>query len=347
MPSRGDVNKIFKPNLDGSYQMETWRRSIKPYWLYFDGQDGALQFAAGAANDTQRPKYRQQSSSNNWLDDTMRTPFLIQQVVHSESENGTANSNFTITIRQRSAARNLMSRPIHIRTFAGTAQTPALLREPLLFPSNSFLDCEITRIDNTSLRNLRMYLCGSLYTPWANDLTINPDWKAKIVDIIKKWDVRNRYVIPYYITPDDDIEITGDSTQEAFFKNSDDSCIEIFGATVVADGNFSLEISETRTRTLLQNGVITNTNAIGTANFPAIWPTSYLLYPGYRLRFLFSDLSSSANTVYLTLFGRKIYAKPDKVLQVLKDTQPPTPHSPTHQQRVFQKLDFQSPVGRT
>jgi len=346
MPTRGDVNKIFKPSPNG-FEMQTWRRSIKPYWLYFDGQDGALTFSAGAANNTQRPKYRQQSSSNNWLDASLRTPFLIQQIVHTESENGTANSNFTIQIRQRAAARDLMSRPIHIRTFAGTAQTPALLREPLLFPSNSFLDCTITRIENTNLRNLRMYLCGSFYTPWANDLTINPDWKARIVDIVKRWEVRNRYVIPYWITPDTDVELTADTASEFFFKNSDDSCIEIFGATAVSDGAFSMEISETRTRTLLQNGVVTNTNAIGNANFPAIWPTTYLLYPGYRLRFKLTDLSSSGNTVYLTLFGRKIYAKPDKVLQVLKDTEVGTPQSPSDQQRVFEKLDFQSPVGRT
>jgi hypothetical protein len=69
------------------------------------------------------------------------------------------------------------------------------------------------------------------------------------------------------------------------------------------------------------NGLVTATTGLGNANFPAIWPTGFVIPSGYRLRLTITDLSGAPNTIFFTIAGRKIYAPFKQVREVLADTQ--------------------------
>lgn len=328
MPIRADVNKIFKFDpVTGKYNTVRWRRSLKPYDLYPKSlPDGAaMNFPAPTA--TRRFEWRPDASSNNWLDDTRRTPFLIQALTYVESQNGFAAADFTVMLRQIANGRQLMNRPCHLRTIAGSQGTPFLLRTPLLFPANSAIIGDFVRL-GAGVRDLRFFMSGVLICPWANELVVDEHWRDELKNMIAQWNNWSKYVIPYWATQDEDeIELTANQTADFYYTNADDSCLEIFGVNAVSDGNFAFEISEPQTNQSLQNGVVTNTNACGLGTYPSIWPTTYLLYPGYTLRIRVTDLSGAGNTVFFTMFGTRIYAKPAEYLTVTRDLKPFTPAS--------------------
>jgi len=66
---------------------------------------------------------------------------------------------------------------------------------------------------------------------------------------------------------------------------------------------------------------------MGDARFPTIYPAPYLIPAGYRLNFQITNLDTTdaVNYIWITLFGRLIYAPFSKVAETLHNTAVPSP----------------------
>jgi hypothetical protein len=125
------------------------------------------------------------------------------------------------------------------------------------------------------------------------------------------------------------VALGANATGDFQAKIGDDGHFEAFGINAVSTGNFSLEILEIKTKQTLMNGAITQTNGIGNARFPGLFFKPYLIPAMYRLNFRVTDLSGAPNTIWLTMFGRKIFAEFKQLKQVVGKSQSrPLPYAP-------------------
>lgn len=349
MPTFGDVQKYYK-RVGDRWKFVNWRKAVKPYHLHFQNQQGQVTVPSSAAAGPLRLNYRPDFSSNQGLDRSFGTPFLWQGTVF-EAGAATGTTTFINRLSEEGASRRLMDQFHHIRNIAGVAQTPAVLREPMIIDSHESIVSELINSVAATV-NTRIFLVGSLFCPWSNRLAFDQGGKQELLDLIGKFRVRKRYVTPFWVSPDDQennsITLAASGTNLDFFHyHGDDSVLELFGMTSVSTGAYALEVSLPEKRQVISNGKVTNTNAVGSANFPLVFPTSLIIHPGYRLRFRFDNLTGAPNTVFLTLFGRKIYAPPSKVQQVLEDTRVPTPQNAPFLPYTRQENFTEPPPDRT
>jgi hypothetical protein len=172
---------------------------------------------------------------------------------------------------------------------------------------------------------VRFFLVGAQSYPWDPQFMKYPNNKQALLMMLRKWKERSRYVSPYWLVPEQNINLLAGATADFFLKVGDDGHFEGFTLTSVSTGNFSWELSEPKTQQTLMNGQCTQTNSIGTALFPTLLPTPYLVPAGYRLRLRVTDLSAAPNQIFFTIAGRKIYAPMKDVGDVLQSTQVRTP----------------------
>ncbi len=318
------------------YKPVFWRRNMLPSWLSFDAADTVLPLTipAAAPGIGVTSVFKQTYSSVEGLDANLGTPFAVQNLMFADSTDGTAAADFTVTLKEVGEAREFMNRPHHVRNICGVSQTPAILREPYLFISQHNIQARFEKISGGAT-TMRMYLGGAQYYPWDPNFMVRPDQKKLMTDRLRRWMNRRKYVSPYWLTTDIDANLNANQTANFRGKIGDDGHFEVYGLTAVATGNFGLSISEVKTKQTIMNGAITQTNGIGTANFPAIFFKPYLVPAGYQLNFEITDLTGAPNTVFLTLFGRKVFARIQDVRDVLRSTEPiptmvdiPTPMIP-------------------
>jgi hypothetical protein len=286
-----------------------WKREILPCWLTLDGADvpgGTLAIPAFPTQGNPRP-FKQPYFSCEGLDQNLGTPFEIQSLVFADLIDGTAAANFTVRLKEVGEAREFMNRACHVRTLFGTAQTPALLREPYYFLSQHNISIQCNKIVGGAT-SARFYMVGNQYYPWSPEFIRKPESRAQLRALMQRWLKRRRGVTPYWLTTDTPVDLLANATGEFSAKIGDDGSVELFTMAAVATGNFHLQISEVKTKQLLMNAFITQQNGIGTANFPTLLPVAYMLPAGYRLRIVIRDASGFANSVHLTFGGRKIYA---------------------------------------
>lgn len=317
MPTLGKVMGIAPWN-GSNFDIQSYNKAIKPYHLYFNLQTGAVTVPASTAAGPLRVDYRPIGSSNNRLDEGFRSPFLWDGIVFASAD--TANAAFTIRLTQDGSARRFMDYPQHILNIAGVAQTPAILRQALLIDSNSTIWAEL---QNTvgSTTTARVYLRGKLYCPWTNSLMVDQEGKKVILEEISKYRMARNYVQPFWASPNDANELSSvtvgaNATSTFSYRVGDDACFEAFLLNSVSTGAYTIEISIPRKKQTLGSRM-SNTIGAGSANFPFIFPTTFLVYPGYEIQFKITDLSGSSNTIYLSMHGRKIYAPPNDVREVL------------------------------
>jgi hypothetical protein len=203
-----------------------------------------------------------------------------------------------------------MNKPIHIRTLAGTAQNPAILREPMFLPSNHKVSAYFNKIAGAAT-TIRMFLIGAQYHPWAPDLMRKPNSDTKLRQTIAKWNEHRKFVHPYWATVETDMGVANllaGATADFDIKVGAEAHFEVFTLTAISTGNFAWALSDAKTHQTLMNGQATLTNSLGDAQFPTMLPTAYLVPAGQRLRLNLTDLSAAPNAVYFTLAGRLIYA---------------------------------------
>lgn len=326
MATLRDIDKYINWNPQRqTYEMVFWRRNVLPNWLYFDLSDvnvGGLSSPltiAAAGTPTRPVSYKQQYTSVNGLDEGLGNPFAVQSLIFEDSTDGTAAADFTVMLKEMGEVREFMNRPVHVRTLYGTAQQPGFLREPYLFLGQHNIQFQAAKVAGGAT-TARLYMAGSQYYPWDPELIAKPDQKRHMVDLLRRWINRRKYVTPFWFTTDTPAVLGANATAQFRIKNGDDAQFECFALSAVSTGNFAISIVEIKTKQTWMNGQITQTNGIGTARFPTILPMPYLLPGGNFLNVTLTDLSGAPNTIFLTLAGRRIYSELTKVNEVLQDT---------------------------
>jgi hypothetical protein len=321
MAALGDIDKFIK--WDPAYKLYRpvfWRRNMLPSWLTFEEADAILPFTiAAAGTPTRAVTVEQKYSSVEGLDANLGTPFLTESLVYEDSTDGTAAADWTIRLREVGEVREFMNRENHVRCIAGTAQQPAIFREPYMFLSQHNVSVQLAKVAGGAT-NIRMGYWGMQYYPWDPEFLARPDQKAEIVSRLKKWVNRRKYVTPYWLTTDVPVSLAGNGTGDFRCKLGNDAQFEAYGVCAVSTGNFEMIVSEVKTKQTIMNGAITRDNGIGDARFPMIFPEPYLIPAGCYLEVTLTDLSGAPNDIFLTFFGRKIFAPIRDAIKVERET---------------------------
>jgi hypothetical protein len=323
------IEKIFPYDPESrKFKMEYWRRECLPYWLCFERSDQLAPVTIAAVGaPSPRVGYRPSYSSCDGLDRSLGNPLEVQSLLFADSTDSTAAANFTVRMTELGNSRQFMNNPIHIRCLAGTAQRPFILRHPFFFPSLHTVSVEFNKVAGGAT-TARMYMAGTRYYPFSPEFLRFPEERKKMEDYIRKWMRLRNYVTPYWMTTDISPVVIGGGVgvvAQATLKNGDDGWMEVFGLTAVSTGNFLMSILEVKTSQTIMNGEISQVNGIGTAEMPTCFPTPYLLAPGKRFRVVLTNQGGPANTVFLTFFGRRIYANGVKVRDVINELSVATP----------------------
>lgn len=324
-----DVEKFFRWDaVNQRPTVQTMRREILPSWLYFDQvSTTGDKTVTGSDGLTAPTNFRQPYSSVEGLDRNLGTPFVGKSLVFEDFNAGvstTATSDVLVKMRESGEGRDFMENFVHIRTLAGTAQLPFMLREPLIIPSLHNIHINLKKLSAGDAK-IRMYSVGSQYYPWSPAL-MNKASEGEVLRVdIKKLLTRRRYVIPIWLTvKEGEYTLSASATDTQFIKIGDDGPVQIFGWSAVSTGAFSLEIRDAQKNQTLMNGQINSTNGIGNNLYPTTLATPFLVPGGMRLRLTFRNDTAAPNTVYFTMFGRKIYAPFKDVKDVLRDTTVPS-----------------------
>ncbi len=297
-----------------------WKRAMTSGWLGYDPNktNGALAVPAAGTIAT---FFRQPLWSQGGGAADLQSPFEARNLVFADSSDTTAASLILIELLEQASQRRMMNQPIHIRNLCGTAQEPAILREPIWFESNYAVAMTAQKASGGAA-NLYMAFGGVPYYPWDQS-EYDPEGSVTLRSNILAWRERRKYVLPFWLTtdnPNQPVVLTGNGTGTAIAKVGDDAQFEAFSICAVSTGAFTMSIQEVRSKQYLMNGQISNQAFLGTARLPTFLPVPYLIPRGSKLQFNFTDLSASGNTIYLAIAGRSIYAELKNVQDVLRDT---------------------------
>jgi len=310
------------------YVPNYWRRDVLPSWLGFDPADlqapNGVATVAAAGAPTTPVGFAQPYWSVEGLDQNLGTPFEVRSLVFEDSTDTTAAANFTVRLKENGETREFMNEPVHIRCIAGTAQLPALMREPYFLRSSHKISAQFNKVAGGAVA-IRMFLVGAEYYPWDPGFLQYPNNKTVLVDLIKRWMERSKYVMPYWLVPTADVNVLANATNTFFLKVGDDGHFEAFTLTSISTGNYEWELSDPKTQQTIMNGLVTATNGLGDALFPTLLPTPYLVASGHRLRLTITDLSGAPNRIFFTMCGRKIFAPMKDIGDVMMDTSVRTP----------------------
>lgn len=311
------------------YVPHYWRKEILPSWIGFDPsgtnvtQAGVLTVVGGGGS-TPPADFKQPYSSVEGLDRNFGQPFEIRSLLFADSTDGQAAADWTVMLREVGEVRQFMNNPVHIRTLAGSAQNPYLLREPYFFLSQHSIQAQLNKTSAGNV-NVRMFLAGAQYYPWSPEFMRRKMNESKIRGLIGRWLERRKYITPFWLTTEQTVNLGANATGTFFLKVGDDGHFEGFTLTSVQTGNFAWEISEPKTNQTLMNGLATQTNSLGDSFFPTLLPTAYFVPSGYRLRLTITDLSGAPNEIFFTMGGRKLYVPMKDIEDVKMDTAVPTP----------------------
>jgi hypothetical protein len=157
----------------------------------------------GYGTMTKPVHFKQDYGSAQGADNGFGQPFLGKHLVFTDSTS-TVNSKIAVRLRNAGMARDYMNRPIPLVNLAGTAQLPFRLREPIFFPSDQNILAEFSSYiaGAPSTTKLRLYMHGATYYAYDPILQQYPEEKARMYDLLKKWQNRMRYIHPYWLTTD-------------------------------------------------------------------------------------------------------------------------------------------------
>jgi hypothetical protein len=303
MSNIADRYFAFEPNIKRFVGRDV-RRYILPAWLYFDLSDisGPLTLTAGAGVQSRGVGYKQPYNNTEGGGPQLGTPLEIKYLMH-DADASPETVDYLCMLTEIGQAKQFMNQPIHIRTLAGNAQYPAKLCEPFMFFSQHNIQARFIN-NGAGTPAIRLYLAGSKYYPYA--MVGNLEARNKLNENIIKWRQRQLQVYPFWLTTDTAVSLSADA-QDSFQMTPGEDChFEAFTWQAVSTGNFEFEIIEVKTNQKLMNGRVTQTNMVGTAQQPTVFPIPYFMPKGKNLRITIKDLSGSTNKIYFTVHGRKI-----------------------------------------
>ncbi len=197
------------------------------------------------------------------------TPIVANYILFADSTD--IAPNWTVYLRDRSTGRDLCNAPQHILNVGGTVNVWPYIHGTEFFP---------TPMNSARAKMLeeRRKVCS----PFFYTLTTPPVLASGTA--------------------------TTEGTSQSFNINIGEGHFECMAITAVATGDFTMDLTEVRTRRTLMNGRISQSNGMGTAAYPFIFSRPYFIPQAEQLRINMSDLSGTTNTVYLCLHGRRWFA---------------------------------------
>lgn len=291
----------------GQYRPKSFLKDRQSSWLTFPTMDFNSLPITLQATGTLTPAGFYQPN----YEQTYETPLIVKSIVFEDSTDGTSSAAFTCRFFDTSTGRDLQNQPIHVRNIAGVALTPFLLPEPLILPCNNRLQCQFAKT-TSGTTTMRMYLHGTELFPSTPNL-----------ELVRRIETRRRITSPMFYTTVTVPALAAGApgASQSFTIKIGVGHFQMYGVTAVSSGNFRMEVSEVRTRRTLMNGQISQTNGIGTANYPHLFDVPYTIPEGEELRVTLADLANSGtNTVRLCFFGRNIYCPFAEVPEALRST---------------------------
>ncbi len=218
---------------------------------------------------------------------------------------------------------------------------PALLSEPLLLPTRHNLMFTFNKVSGGAV-DVRFFPVGGIFDTWSTVLVAPPGQpdrsadKAAMIALVGKLLQRRRQIYPYWFTTDGGpLVVPANQTVQQDVTVGDDGHFEathIMAVSSSADSQFELEFYNPDTRQALMNGRISS-GMIGDSFNPQPFPCSMVFTAGSTVRFIVKELSNVAQTIYVTLRGRRIRAPLRDLEQVKHDLAVHTPLFPmTHVQ---------------
>lgn len=300
---------------------------IEPNWMWRDvlpfalGPDAAKYSSGGIALSGGTPvtvPYKLPHSSLGF-DDAVGSPLQINQIV---SDTGTPN--YTVFVTDQGDQRQYMNYPIHAGILAGSGQLAARLTEDLFLPTRHQLMVTFTLISGSPV-TAQIYFIGKYFDTWSSNLQTYPGDHKAMIAMVNRLLERRKYVTPYWLTTENGVvTVPANQTIEVDTLVGDEGHFEAshilrhFTNGDATASPFELELINPQTRQSLMNGRI-HSYMIGNGRNPQPFPAPFIIPAGQILRFRITDLSGSANSVYLGLRGMKIRAPFKSRMEVEKE----------------------------
>lgn len=305
-----------------SFEPVLWKKAILPYWLTFDPYftNGALTIPATGQVITQ---FGVERGSAGIADQGVGTPFRGRSIVFEDSTAGTASAAFSVSLTDLGDKTQFMNAPIHILNLAGTAQLAAGITEPLFLPAQHYLQAAFVSLSGMQT-SMRMYFSGQLFCPWDPQLLLWPEDRNTMMALLTKLLTRRNYIFPFWLTTPVRAVIAANGIFEVDVDIGDDGHFEATHLIGTATSNsYTLNILDPDTKRSISNGQLNAAASVGTGLNPQRLAVPWLFPAGKRLRFQFTDLSGSTNTVDICLRGQRIRAPLKNLDEVKRDTAVP------------------------
>ena len=215
-----------------------------------------------------------------------------------------STGDFLISIFDNGTRRLLMNDEIHIATIAGTAQRPFILPESYFFNTEDAGTSLIVKFRDISGANnsIRFAIFGRRF--YHKEAT--PDIQKKIYEKFGRLERTNLY---FLTTEGGAISLSPGGSTRALIRNTDEAETEIFKLTAVSTGAFKFKMKDSATGRYFMNDYIHSNLAFGNGQYPFILSgaETLIFVRNYQAEIEIVDLSGAANTIYLTLTGRRLY----------------------------------------
>lgn len=310
----------------GLYEPVWMWRDTTPYWLYPETNiaNGAFTINAAAGAVTPPLVYKLRHASLG-MDHGLGNPMLINRILFCDVGETTAAADWTVQLMDMGDNVQYMNRPIHVRTFAWTANEAGELSEPLFLPSHHNLILTPDKISGAAT-TAWLKFGGALFYTWSPALAQRPQDKAAMDMVVNRFLERRKYVRPFWLTTNQAVAVPAEKYLEVDADVGGEGHFEATHIMAVCDAAvFDVEFFNPQTRQTLMNGRLYS-QMLGNAQYPQPLPSPLIVPEGQkvRMRFYNYDTADTAN-IYLTLRGRKIRAPLKDIAAVKRDLAVPLP----------------------
>ena len=195
--------------------------------------------------------------------------------------------------------RKLTGRPCHVDTIFGDGQEPFILPESIFLEKRQSLQILCTDLSG-QVNNIRPVFGGQrIFSDRIRDPKVDKYLRNRIL--------RARVMLPYMCPLDEDVTLTAlQANRDIYFTQDTVAHFEVQKLTFSSDGAFKFKIYD-ETGQELTSDWIHSAAGLGTAAEPYIFYSPLVIRAGGIVRFVVTDLSNDANTIYLTLTGREFF----------------------------------------
>jgi hypothetical protein len=205
-----------------------------------------------------------------------------------------------VRIEDVGSRRALMNRDCHIRTVAGSGQRPYIL------PKNFFLEQRRTLLwtftDISGNANLvEPVLEGVRFYKQSAPGSILDDMIASKI-------AQQMVTTPYWLTTDTNVVLTPSEQRTVLCTVGGEGHLSIKKLMVISDEPLDYTIRDARSQRSLSSGNINAVTGAGNAEYPHIFPITFLVERNSVIEVVLTNLSAvNNNTVYWTFGGTRIY----------------------------------------